>query len=48
VFQHWEEQHDREIADIRAVTASTGAELLRGIRLSVEEQQRERASMSGS
>jgi hypothetical protein len=37
-----EERHDREIADIRAVAASTRVELRRGIRLSVEEQRRER------
>jgi hypothetical protein len=36
-----EERHDREIADIRAVAASTRLELRCGIRLSVEEQRRE-------
>jgi hypothetical protein len=38
-----EERHDREIAEIRAIEASTRVELRRAIRASVEEQRRERA-----
>jgi hypothetical protein len=37
-----EERHDREMADIRAVSAESRAELRRGIRSSIEEQRRER------
>lgn len=37
-----EERHDHEIAEIRAIEASTRMELRRAIRASVEEQRRER------
>ena len=37
-----EERHDREIADIRAIEASTRMEVRRAIRAGVEEQRRER------